>query len=142
MLATKCIRLCASCGRLNSRINPSTRGGMPVALRLSCHGSTLRLSAMPSSIPPRRHCHGGSDDIHQNASVQRYIRKLVDEYGEVTKKLQFTFLSDSERKELNHRQTELLPMEKAFRCTEKAMKELEEITSLIQSKLCVSRPVL
>ncbi|XP_046886922.1 peptide chain release factor 1, mitochondrial isoform X3 [Hypomesus transpacificus] len=133
MLATKCIRLCASCGRLGSRINPSTRGGMPVTLRLSGQGSTLHYSAMPFSISPRRHCHGGLDDIHQNASVQRYIRQLVDEYGEVTKKLQYTFLSDSERKELNLRQTELLPVEKAFRCTVNAMKELEEITSLIQS---------
>ena len=115
---------------------------MPVTLRLSGQGSTLHYSAMPFSISPRRHCHGGLDDIHQNASVQRYIRQLVDEYGEVTKKLQYTFLSDSERKELNLRQTELLPVEKAFRCTVNAMKELEEITSLIQSKLCGSRLVL
>lgn len=57
----------------------------------------------------------------------------MEEYRDVTKKLQFTFVSDSDRKELNLRQMELLPVAKAFQYTLTAMKELEEVESLYKA---------
>ncbi|XP_034145820.1 peptide chain release factor 1, mitochondrial isoform X2 [Esox lucius] len=118
MLMQKCIQLCVSCASLVSAQHIHIRRWKDLA-----RGSVL------SSI---RYCHNNFGDLYRNESVQRYLRQLVDEYRVVTKTLQHGFLSDTERKRLNKRQVELSPVANAFQSAEHALKDIEEVQSLLQ----------
>lgn len=89
-----------------------------------------------SLVSSRRYCNNHLGDLYRNESVQRYLRQLVEEYRDVTKTLQHGFLNDPARKELNKRQVGLSPVATAFQSAEHAVKDLEEVETLLQSKLC------
>ncbi|XP_020338053.1 peptide chain release factor 1, mitochondrial isoform X1 [Oncorhynchus kisutch] len=85
-----------------------------------------------SLVPSRRCCNNHLGDLYRNESVQRYLRQLVEEYRDVTKTLQHGFLNDPARKELNKRQVGLSPVATAFQSAEHAVKDLEEVETLLQ----------
>ncbi|XP_068165387.1 peptide chain release factor 1, mitochondrial [Antennarius striatus] len=82
---------------------------------------------------PRRFCHSDFGDLYKNVSVQKYIQQLMEEHGHVRKKLQHLYLSESERKVLEMRHTELLPLVTVFDRIQEAQKDLEELSLLYNS---------
>ncbi|KAL1022245.1 hypothetical protein UPYG_G00024150 [Umbra pygmaea] len=118
MLMQKYIRLCSSCASLFSTQH----------IQMSRKWKGLGNGSIVSSL---RYCHNNLGDLYCNESVQRYIRHLMEEYIDVTKKLQHVFLSDTDRKILSKKQVELSPVANAFQSTENAVKDLEEVESLL-----------
>ncbi|XP_029596264.1 peptide chain release factor 1, mitochondrial [Salmo trutta] len=114
MLTQKCIRLCGLVSPLHMR----KRIWKDLANR--------------SLVSSRRYCNNHLGDLYRNESVQRYLRQLVEEYRDVTKTLQHGFLNDSARKELNKREVGLSPVATAFQSAEHAVKDLEEVETLLQ----------
>ncbi|KAJ8349978.1 hypothetical protein SKAU_G00251080 [Synaphobranchus kaupii] len=66
-------------------------------------------------------------------SVQIHLHGLVAEYHHITQRLENGLLDDSERRVLNRRHVELLPLVSAFQNTEDAVKDLKEVEALLQS---------
>lgn len=87
-----------------------------------------------STVVPRRHFHGDLRDLHNNECVQKYLQQLVEEYSDLGKKLQHDHLSESDRKVLLRRQTELLPVAVMFESVQQALKDQEEVISLLHSE--------
>lgn len=85
-------------------------------------------------VVPKRHCHRDLEDLYNNHSVQRYLQQVMEEFREVSEKLQRVFVSESDRKTLVRKQAELLPLSNVCETIEQARKELEEVTSLLQSE--------
>lgn len=84
-------------------------------------------------LQPYLNNHTTTVDLLKNESLQKYIRRLSEEYKAVTSTLQIANLSDSERRHYHQRRAELLPIVTAFMCTEDAAKELQEVDSFLQS---------
>uniref|UniRef100_UPI003AAB832F peptide chain release factor 1, mitochondrial n=1 Tax=Centroberyx gerrardi TaxID=166262 RepID=UPI003AAB832F len=124
MLGRQWIRLCASCSRVVHH-NRGGRGGRGGWRTLAGHNSLQYVT--------RRSCHSDLGDLSKNESVQRYLGQLMEEYGELSKKLQHAFLSDAERKDLNRKHTELVPVANVFQSIQHALKDLEEVLSLLHS---------
>ncbi|XP_075999891.1 peptide chain release factor 1, mitochondrial [Genypterus blacodes] len=78
-----------------------------------------------------RRCHSGLGDLYGDESVRTYLRRLMEEYGEVRTKLQRMRLSEAERKEASERHAELLPLARVFQREEEAGRELEELSALL-----------
>lgn len=74
-------------------------------------------------------------DLYKNESVQRYLQQLMEEYRDLSKKLEHVYLSESDRKVLLKRQSELLPLANVFKDVEAALKDLEELLSLLHGEL-------
>ncbi|XP_064167816.1 peptide chain release factor 1, mitochondrial-like [Anguilla rostrata] len=72
-------------------------------------------------------------DLLQQESVQRHLHGLVAEYHHITQRLENGLLDDAERRLLNRRHVELLPLVTAFQNTEDAVKDLKEVEALLQS---------
>ncbi|KAJ8256109.1 hypothetical protein COCON_G00199730 [Conger conger] len=69
---------------------------------------------------------------HREDSVQVYLHGLVVEYHDITQRLENGLLEDSERKLLNRRHVELLPLVTAFQNTEDAVNDLKEVEALLK----------
>lgn len=98
---------------------------------MKSNATGLRLCA---SVVPRRHFHGDLGDLHSNESVQKYLQQLMEEYRNLSEKLQHAHLSESDRKVQLKRQTELLPAAAVFECVQQALKDQQEVISLLRSK--------
>lgn len=82
---------------------------------------------------PKRLCHSKLGDLYTTESVQRHLQQLMEEYREINKKLQYAYISETDRKVLMKKQTELLPVAKVFESIEQTLKDLEEVLSLLHS---------
>ncbi|KAM3585632.1 uncharacterized protein V6R79_023376 [Siganus canaliculatus] len=82
---------------------------------------------------PKRPYHSDLGDLYRNESVQRHLQKLMDEYRDLNKKIQHTYLSEADRKVLMKRHAELLPLANVFNNMEQALKDLEEVLSLLHN---------
>ncbi|KAM4601907.1 peptide chain release factor 1, mitochondrial [Polymixia lowei] len=129
MLVHRWIRLCTVCKRLIS----NNRGG--IGWRTSTGHDSLQYvtEVLRGNTASRRYCHGDVGDLYKNESVQRYLRQLMEEYGDLTKKLQLACLSDLERKDMNQKLVKLLPVADVFQSITNALKDLEEVLSLLHS---------
>lgn len=58
----------------------------------------------------------------------------MEEYRNLSKKLQHAHLSESDRKVLLKRHTELLPVATVFGSVQQALKDQEEVISLLHSE--------
>lgn len=81
-----------------------------------------------------RLCHSDLGDLYRNESVQRYLQQLVEEHRDLSRKLERVFLSESDRKVLLRRQAELQPLANVYASVEQALKDLEEVLSLLHSE--------
>ncbi|KAG9349541.1 hypothetical protein JZ751_027986 [Albula glossodonta] len=82
----------------------------------------------------RRYCDNNTaSDLLRLDAVQRHIQGLVSEYNHITRRLENGLLNDSDRKVLNRRQVELLPLATAYQNTENAMADFTEVECLLQS---------
>ncbi|XP_040887971.1 peptide chain release factor 1, mitochondrial isoform X2 [Toxotes jaculatrix] len=86
-----------------------------------------------STAATKRLCHSGLGDLYKNESVQRYLQQLMEEYRDLSKNLQHAHLSDSDRKVFIKRHTELLPLVNIFGNVEQALKDHEEVYSLLHA---------
>ncbi|XP_049426298.1 peptide chain release factor 1, mitochondrial isoform X1 [Epinephelus fuscoguttatus] len=129
MLASRWLRLCSLC----SRVLYSSRGRGAAWGTRTGHANITQVQHCWGTAAPRRLCHRGFGDLYQTESVQRYVEQLMEEYRDLSKKLQHAYLSESDRKVLMKKQTELLPLANVFERAEQAMKDLEEVRSLLHS---------
>ncbi|CAJ1086775.1 peptide chain release factor 1%2C mitochondrial [Xyrichtys novacula] len=128
MTLNRWFRLCSSC----SRVFHSSSGGNRKRLEWRTLQSVAEVQHW-SRLAPKRLCHSGLRDLYKTESVQRYLQQLMEDYEDLNKKLQHVHLSESDRKELMKRHTELLPVANVFQSIERAMKDLEEVLSLLRS---------
>lgn len=81
----------------------------------------------------KRFSHSDVGELYKNESVQAYLQQLMEEYGDLSKQLQHACLSESDRKVLIKKHTELLPLASVFGSIEQAKKDLEEVSSLLKT---------
>lgn len=82
----------------------------------------------------KRFFHNDLGELYKNESVQVYLEQLMEEHRDLSKKLQHAYLSESDRKGLTKKHTELLPLASVFRSIEQAQKDLEEVSSLLKGE--------
>ncbi|KAM7375258.1 hypothetical protein PAMA_014380 [Pampus argenteus] len=85
------------------------------------------------TVASRRMCHSDLGDLYRDESMQRYLQQLMEEYRDLSKKLQLAYLSESDRKVLIKKHTELLPLAKVFQSIEQALKDHEEVLSFLHA---------
>ncbi|XP_020513992.2 peptide chain release factor 1, mitochondrial isoform X1 [Labrus bergylta] len=125
MLLNRWFRLCSSC----SRVLHTNRGrGGPWRTRTG-----LTSVQHWGTVAQKRLCHRDVGDLYKTESVQRYLQQLMEEYRDVCRKLQHTHLSEADRKVLMKKHTELLPVASVFESIGEALKDLQEVLSLLHS---------
>lgn len=80
---------------------------------------------------PKRLFQGDAGDLYNTESVQRYVQQLMEDYRDLNKKLQHAYLSESDRKVLMKKHTELQPLANVFERIQGALKDLEEVLSAL-----------
>lgn len=79
-----------------------------------------------------------TDDFLKNDAVQRRIKRVIDEHKTITSRLESDQLTESDRRTLNLQLVEVSKVVNAFERTRLALRELEEIQTLIHSEcVCV-----
>ncbi|XP_042369092.1 peptide chain release factor 1, mitochondrial isoform X2 [Plectropomus leopardus] len=133
MLINRWSRLCSLCSRgvYSSR-------GRRAGWRALTRGHTGAKYANITEVQHcwgtvKRLCHSDFADLYKHKSVQRYLQQLMEEHRELGKKLEHAYLSESDRKALKKKHTELLPLAKVFERIEEALQDLEEVLSLLHS---------
>ncbi|XP_033838081.1 peptide chain release factor 1, mitochondrial [Periophthalmus magnuspinnatus] len=97
------------------------------------HPTAVKHSRAGLNFPPgRRFCHGALGGLYGNVSVQRYIRQLMEEFRSLDERLQRASLSEADRRAIVQKHTELLPLATVWRSVEQALKDHEEVLSLLQ----------
>ena len=124
------VRLCSSC----SRVVYSSRKGAGWRTLTGHTGLNLTEVQHWGKVTSKRFCHSDLGDLYKNESVQRYLQQLMEEYRDLSKKLQHAYLSESDRKVLIKKHTELLPLANVFQSIEQALKDLEEVLSLLHGE--------
>lgn len=129
MRVQRWFRLCAFCGKVRGE-----RGGWRT---LSGHSSVkyahFTQGQQWTTTSPKRLCHSHLGDLYKNESVRRYLQQLMEKYTDLSEKLQHACLSDSDRKVMSSKHAELLPLATVYQSIEQALKDLEEVLSLIHS---------
>ncbi|XP_054480089.1 peptide chain release factor 1, mitochondrial-like [Anoplopoma fimbria] len=129
MLVRRCVSLCS---RVVYR-GGGGGGGRGAWRSPAGHKEVKYADITCSAGPPKRLSHSEVGDLCKAESVQRYLQQLVEEFRDTSKKLQHLYLSESDRKVLMKKQAELLPLANVFERTEQALKDLEEVLSLLHS---------
>ncbi|PWA32122.1 hypothetical protein CCH79_00013334 [Gambusia affinis] len=123
--------LCCHCSRVVSR-RGFPWGTLKGHSRLR-HAVFTEVQLRGTNAVPRRLSHCDIGDLYNNSSVQRYLQKLMEEHRDISRKLQHDHLSDSGRKSLLKKHSELLPVAGLFGSIEQAQKDLEEVLSLLHT---------
>ncbi|XP_029943012.1 peptide chain release factor 1, mitochondrial isoform X2 [Salarias fasciatus] len=110
MLAGGLFRLCSSC-----------RGVVSGVARGSGRWRTVQ----------GRSRHTGWLELYERESVQRYLRRLLEEHEELSRRLQRAGPEEAERRLLAERRRRLLPVAAAARRLEAAGREREELAALL-----------
>ncbi|XP_023153628.2 peptide chain release factor 1, mitochondrial isoform X1 [Amphiprion ocellaris] len=127
MLVSCRFRLCSLC----SRVVHSSGGGIR-GWRTLNYANMTEVQHW-STGASKRFSHSDLGELYKNESVQRYLEQLMEEHRDLSKKLQHVYLSESDRKVLIKKHTELLPLANVFGSIEQALKDLEEVRSLLHS---------
>ncbi|CAN9498072.1 unnamed protein product [Ophioblennius macclurei] len=83
-------------------------------------------------VAPTRLLHADWIELYERESVQHYLQQLMEEHRDLSKKLQHAHLTEADRKVMVRRRTKLLPVADAQKRMEGAMKDLEEVVSLLK----------
>lgn len=134
MFLNRSFRLCNECCRVVYSRCGRRREWRTLTGHSSAKYANMTVLQLCSTVVPRRHFHGDLRDLHNNECVQKYLQQLVEEYSDLSKKLQHDHLSESDRKVLLRRQTELLPVAVMFESVQQALKDQEEVISLLHSE--------
>lgn len=123
-------RLCSFCSRVVYSSRKET-GWRTLTGHTSLNITEVQLWG---TVASKRLCHSDLGGLYKNESVLRYLQQLMEEYRDLSKTLQHAFLSESDRKVLVKRHTELLPQANLFLSIEQALKELEDVLSLLHGE--------
>lgn len=85
-------------------------------------------------VTVKRLCHSDLGDLYKNESVQRCLQQLMEEHRDLSGKLERVFLSESDRKVLLRRHAELQPLAHVYGSVEQALRDREEVLSLLHSE--------
>ncbi|XP_029376089.1 peptide chain release factor 1, mitochondrial-like isoform X2 [Echeneis naucrates] len=134
MAVGRWLGLCSLC----SRVVYHNGGGKGARRTLAGYASIGRanlpdVSHLSASVAPRRHRHSDLGNLYHNESVQKYLQLLLEEHRDICRRLQHVYLTESDRKVLRKRHTELLPLANIAGCIEKAQKDHEEVSSLLHA---------
>lgn len=83
---------------------------------------------------PKRLAHSDWGDLYQNARVQAYLHELVEQHRGLSRKLEQARLSELDRKALVKKHAELQPVSHVFQKVQEALKDLEEVLSLLHGE--------
>ncbi|XP_029928877.1 peptide chain release factor 1, mitochondrial [Myripristis murdjan] len=134
MLVHRWTRLCGFSSRVvSNRRGRGGGGGWRWRALTGQNSEPCWTGALRWTTASKRYCHSDLGDLYKNECVQRYLHRFMEEYGEVSKKLQLAFLSESERKDLSKKHAEMLPVADVFQSIQHALAELEEVLSLLHS---------
>ncbi|XP_031707468.1 peptide chain release factor 1, mitochondrial [Anarrhichthys ocellatus] len=133
MLVNRCFRLCSFCSRVVYSSRGRRAGWRTPTGRTGLKHVYITQVQHWGTEAPRRLYHRDLGDLYKTESVQRYLQQLMEEFRDISKKLQHTYLSESDRKVLLKKHTELLPLANEFERIEQALKDLEEVLSLLHS---------
>lgn len=134
MFLNRWFRFCNECGRVVYSSCGRRRGWRTLTGHSTANYANATVLRLFASIVPRHNFHGDLGDLHNNESVQKYLQQLMEEYRNLSKKLQHAQLSESDRKVLLKRHTELLPVATVFESVQQAVKDQEEVISLLHSE--------
>lgn len=134
MLMSRWFRLCTLCSRVYSSRGRRRAGWRTLTGHTGLKHANVTEVQHWGTIAPKRLCHSDMGDLYKNESVQRYLQQLMEDYRDLSKKLQHAYLNESDRKVLIKRHTELLPLANVFESVEQALKDLEEVLSLLHSE--------
>lgn len=144
MFVTRWSRICTLCSRVALSSRGGGRGGRWRTLTGHRHASLTEEPHWGTPAPTRFY-HSDLGDLYKNESVQRYLQQLMEEYKELSEKLQHAHLNETDRKVLMKRHTELLPVANVFERIEQALRDQEEVLSLLHSEwvclICALLPV-
>lgn len=88
------------------------------------------------TLTTRRLFHNDVGGLYENDSVQKYLRQLMDNHKALEHKLQRSNLSEADRKVMVKKYTELLPLANVYYKVEQALKDLDEVNSILHCKYC------
>ncbi|XP_026158045.1 peptide chain release factor 1, mitochondrial [Mastacembelus armatus] len=128
MLVGRWCRLCSLC----SRVVYGTGGGW----RAPTGHDSLKCANTADvhhwgTLTPKRLYQSAFGDLYDNESVQTYVRQQMREHRDLSEKLEHAHLSETDRKVLVKKHAELLPLASVFGSIEQALKDLEEVHSLL-----------
>ncbi|XP_051753037.1 peptide chain release factor 1, mitochondrial isoform X1 [Ctenopharyngodon idella] len=83
-----------------------------------------------------------TDDFLKNDAVQRRIKRVIDEHKTITSRLESDQLTESDRRTLNLQLVEVSKVVNAFERTRLALRELEEIQTLIHNAAAEEQQML
>ncbi|KAK2856992.1 hypothetical protein Q5P01_005727 [Channa striata] len=121
----RCLRQLCQCGRAVYGSRGRTGGWR------SLSGTRVPDVTPWGTAAPTRRVHRGLGDLYEDVSVQRHLQQLMEQQRHLSRTLERASLSESHRKTLIKKHTELLPVANVFRSIEETLKELEEVLSLL-----------
>lgn len=116
MQAGGLFRLCLLCKRVVSRVG---------------HRSAPWRTGEGHSGGASRLLHTDWIELYERESVQNYLQKLVQEHGELSRRLQHARLNEADRKAAARRHGELQPVTAALQRLEAAARDLQEVEALL-----------
>lgn len=136
MLVSRWFRLCSLCSRV---VYSSNVGGRRGGWRTLTGHTSLRYANITQvhhwgTVVSKRLCYSDVGELYRNESVQRYLQQLMEEYRDISNRLQHAYLNESDRKALIKKHTELLPLANIFGSIEQARKDHEEVHSLLHGE--------
>ncbi|KAF0045889.1 hypothetical protein F2P81_002418 [Scophthalmus maximus] len=133
MLAGRWLRLCRRA--VHSGSVRGGRWGTTLAGHSSRKCAIITVVPHGGAVASSRLCHSGLGDLYEDERVQRHLQQLTEEHRDLIVKLQQAYLSESDRKVLTRRHTELLPLANICGGIEQALKDHEEVVSLLHGGL-------
>lgn len=81
---------------------------------------------------PWRACHRAVGDLHSHASVKKYIQQLLKDFTKLDQRLRHACLSEADRRAILKKHADLQPLASVCQSCEQAVKDHQEVLSLIQ----------
>lgn len=132
MFHNRCFRLCNGCYRVV--YSGRKREWRTLTGYKTAKYANTTVVGLCATVVPRHHFHSDLGDLHNNDGVQNYLQQLMEEYRDLGRKLQLDHVSESNRKVFLRRQRELLPVAILFESVQQALKDQEEVASLLHSE--------
>ncbi|XP_037617682.1 peptide chain release factor 1, mitochondrial [Sebastes umbrosus] len=133
MLVNRWFRLSSLCSRVYSSRGRRRASWRTLTGHISLNNNTQVLQHWRTTAAPNRLYHSDLGDLYKSECVQRYLQQLMEEFRDLSKKLQHAHLSETDRKVLMKKHTELQPLAGVFESIKQALKDLEEVLSLLHS---------
>ncbi|KAM9766329.1 peptide chain release factor 1, mitochondrial isoform 3-T3 [Menidia menidia] len=99
MVVSRWLRLCSFCSHVVLHGREGTAGRRSLlGNRILKNPKGTRMRPGGAAVVPIRLAHGDLGDLYESESVQRYLQKLIEEFRDISAKLQHAHLSEADRK--------------------------------------------